>query len=120
MTDELRTIVDDYLFRNAEAAYYILPDEVLDLTVTDLMKGLSLYPLGEVVGDRKHVHPLAWGRWEFTDDVYPPFHEGPRGDDGGELLRWEMSYLRKVLATITLLEKGDGVRPHGRPVVASR
>ena len=59
MTDELRAIVGDYLFRNAEAAYYILPDEVLDLTVTDLMEGLSLYPLGEIVGDRKHVHLLA-------------------------------------------------------------
>ena len=120
MTDELRTIVGDYLFRNAEAAYYILPDEVLDLTVTDLMKGLSLYPLGKVVGDLKHVHPLAWGHSEFTDDVHPPLHEGPRGDDGRKLLRWEMGHLRKVLATIALLDKGDRVRPHGRPVVASR
>ena len=120
MTNELRAIVSDCLFQNAEAAYYILPDEVLDLTVTDLMKGLSLYPLGEVVGDRKHVHPLAWACWEFTNDVHPPFHEGPRGDDGGELLRWEVSYLRKALATVTFLNKGDGVRPHGRPVVTSR
>ena len=69
MADELRAIVGDYLFRNAEAAYYIFLDEVLDLTVTDLMEGLSLYPLGKIVGDCKHVHPLAWGRWEFTNDV---------------------------------------------------
>ena len=59
MTDELRAIVGDYLFRNAKAAYYILLDEVLDLMVTDLIEGLSLYPLGEIVSDRKHVHPLA-------------------------------------------------------------
>ena len=108
------------LFWNAEAANYILLDEVLHLAVTDLMKGFGLYPLGEIVGDRKHVHLLAWGHWEFTDDVHSPLYEGPRGDDGGELLRWKMSYLRKALAAITLLNKGDGVRPHGRPVVASR
>ena len=84
------------------------------------MESLSLYPLGEIVSDYKHVHPLAWGRWEFTDNVHPPLHEGPRGDDGGELFRWKMCYLRKALAAITLLNKGDGVRPHGRLVVASR
>ena len=95
MTDELRAIVSDNLFRNTKVAYNILPDEVLDLTVTDLMEGLSLYPLGEIVDDHKHVHPLAWGRWEFTDDVHPLRHERPGGDDGRELLRWKMSHLHK-------------------------
>ena len=59
MNDELRAIVGDYLFRNFEVAYNILPNEVLDFTVTDLMEGLCLYPFSEVVSDRKHVHPLA-------------------------------------------------------------
>ena len=81
MTDELRATVGDYLFQNAKAAYNIFPNEVLDFTVTDLMESLSLYPFGEIIGDCKHVHSLAWGRWEFTDDVHPPFHKRPGEDD---------------------------------------
>ena len=120
MTNELRTIIGDYLFWNAETAFNILPDEVLDFTVTDLMEGLSLNPLSEVIDDYEHVHPLAWGHWEFTDDVHPPFHERPGGDDGRKLLRWKMGHLCKALAAITFLDKGDGIKPHGKLVVSSR
>ena len=61
MTNELRTIVGDYLFWNAEAGHNILPVEVLDFVVTDLKESLSLNPLSEVISDYKHVHLLAWG-----------------------------------------------------------
>ena len=117
--DELRTIISDYLFWNTEAAYDILPNEVLDFMFSNLMEGLSLYLLSRVIGDYEHVHPLASGYWEFTNDVHPPFHESPKGDDGRKLLRWKMSHLCKALATVVLLDKGDGVKPHGRPIVAS-
>ena len=49
--NELRAVVDDNLLRNTEAAYDIFPYEVLDFVVIDLMEGLSLDPLGEVVND---------------------------------------------------------------------
>ena len=50
----MRAIVGDYLFRNAEVAYNILPNKVLDFTVMDLIEGLSLYPLGEIVDEHYH------------------------------------------------------------------
>ena len=117
--DELRAIVSDYLLWYAEVANDILPYELFDFSVADLMEGLSFYPLSEVIGHCEHVYPLARGRWEFVDDVYPPFHEWPRGDDGSELLKWKMCYLCEALETVALLDKGDGVRPHGRLIVAS-
>ena len=67
--NELRAIVGDNHFWNAEAAYDILPNKVLKLAVTELMEGLSFDPLGEVVGDREHVNPLARGCWEFANNV---------------------------------------------------
>ena len=120
MTDELRFVVGNYLFWNAEAAYNILPNEVFDFTVADLMESLSFNPLSKVIRDCKHVHPLAWGRWEFGDDVHPPLHGRPGGDDRGEFLRRKMDHLCNALAAIALLGKRDGVGPHGRPIIASR
>ena len=47
----MRPIVGYDLFGNAEAADGVLPDEVFDFSVADLMVCLSLHPLGEVVCD---------------------------------------------------------------------
>lgn len=76
MTNELRAIVGDYLFRNAESAYYILLDEFLDILVMDLMECLNLYPLGKVVGDHKHVHSLAWTVGNLSTMSIPHFMKG--------------------------------------------
>ena len=84
---ELRAIVHDNLLWYAKAAYDILPDKLLDFAVTDLIVGHSFDPLGEVVGYCEHVNSLARGRWEFTDNVHPPFHEWQWGDDRIKLLR---------------------------------
>ena len=72
-----------------------------------------------VVLHREYVNSLAWGYWEFANDIYPTFHEWPWGDNGGVLLGWKVCYLGKALAAVAFLDKGDGVRPHSRPVVAS-
>ena len=72
--NKLRAIVDDNLLRNAEMEYEILPYEVLDFTIADLMESLNLDPLCEVLGDSEHVNPLGCGHWEFADDVHPLFH----------------------------------------------
>ena len=85
----------------------------------DMMESLNFDPLGEVVGDHKHVNLLARGRWEFSDDVHPLFHEWPWKDDGSKLLRWKMCNLSEALAVVVLLDEGDGVKLHGRPIVAS-
>ena len=85
----------------------------------DMMESLNFDPLGEVVGDHEHVNLLARGRWEFSDDVHPLFHEWPWGDDRGELLGWKMCNLDKALVAIAPLDEGDGVRPYSRPIVAS-
>ena len=98
--------------------YEILPYEVLDFAVADLMEGFSLDPLSEVFCDGDHVNSLAQGCWEFSDDVYPSFHERPWGDDGSELLGWKMCYLGKALVAVAPLDGGDGFRPHGWPIVA--
>ena len=117
--DGLRAIVNDNLLWYAKVSYDILPDEILDFVVLDLMESLSFNPLREVVGDRDHVNPLAWGRWEFADDVHPPLHEWPWGDDGGKLIRWKVCHLGEAMAAVALLDEKDGVKPQGRPIVAS-
>ena len=55
----------------------VLPDEVFDFSIADLMVGLSLYPLGEVVCDWEYVHALAGCCRKLSYDVHSPFHEGP-------------------------------------------
>ena len=103
--NELRAVIGENLLWYAEAAYDILPDEVLNFAVRDLMKGLSFNPLGEVVSNREHVNPLARGQWEFVDDVHPPFHEWPWGGDGSKLLRWKVCHLGEALVAVAPLDK---------------
>ena len=98
----------------------LVAEFVEDARGLSLEEGFSLDPLGEVVSDHGHINPLAQGHWEFSDDVHPPFHERPWGDDGSELLGWKMCYLGEALAAVAPLDERDGVIPHGRPVVASR
>ena len=55
----MRPIVGDYLFGDAEAADDVIPDEVFDFSIMDLMVCFSLHPLSEVVYDCEHVYTLA-------------------------------------------------------------
>ena len=57
------------IFGDAEVADDVLPDEVFDFSVADLMVGLSLHPLGEVVCDCEHVHALAGCCRKLSYDV---------------------------------------------------
>ena len=76
MADELRAIVGDYLFWYAEAAYHILPDEIFDFSVTDLVLCINFHPFGEVVRDWEHVYSLAGSCRKLPHNVHTPFHEG--------------------------------------------
>ena len=76
--NELRIIVHDYLFGDPEAAYEFPSNEVVHFVVSDLVESFSLYPLGEVVGDCKHVDSLPGGCRTLPHYVHPPLHEGTR------------------------------------------
>ena len=86
----MRSIVGDDLFGDAEAADNVLPDEVFDFSVSDLMVGLSFHPLGEVVCDCDHVHMLAGCYRKLSHNVHSPLHEGPWREDGSELFGWKV------------------------------
>ena len=55
----------------------VLPDEVFDFSITDLMVGLSFHLLGEVVCDCELVYKLAGCYRKLSHNVHPPVHEGP-------------------------------------------
>ena len=80
----MRPIFGYDLFWNAEAADDVLPDEVFDFSVADLMVCLSFYPLDEVVCDYEHVHALAGCYRKLSHNVHSPFHEGPWREDGSK------------------------------------
>jgi len=82
--DELRPIVSDDIFGDAETADDVLPDQVFGFSIEDLMVCLSLYPLG-VVCDCEHVHALAGCCRKLSHNVHSPLHEGPWREDGSEL-----------------------------------
>ena len=76
--NELRAIACDYLFGDPEAAYNVLPNEVLHFKASDLVECFGLDPLGELVSDCKHVDSLLGGCRKLPHYVHPPLHEGPR------------------------------------------
>ena len=64
----------------------VLPDEVFDFSVVDLMVCLSFYPFNEVFYDCEHVYTLVGCCRKLSYDVHSPLHEGPWREDGSELL----------------------------------
>ena len=96
----------------------VLPDEVFDFLITDLMVGLSLYPLGEVVCDCEHVYALVGCCRKLSYNVHSPLHEGPWREDGSELFGWKVRDRGEALATVAALDMAGRVRAHGWPVVA--
>ena len=71
----------DYLFGYSKAA-----DDILHLSILDLVVSLGFYPLGEIVYDRKHIDLLVEGHRKLPHNVHPTLHEQRRGKDGGESL----------------------------------
>ena len=114
----MRSIVDDDLFGDVEAAYDVLPNKVFGFSIADLMICLSFHPLGEVVCDCEHVHALAGCCRKLSHDDHSPLHEGTWREDGSELLGWKVRDQGEALATVAAFDMASRVRVHGWPVVA--
>lgn len=84
--DELSAIVRENLLGDPKTADDVLLDEVLDLTIMDLVVGLGLHPLGEIVCDEEHVNSLPEGNRKLPHYVHPPLHERPWKEDEIKLL----------------------------------
>ena len=114
----MRPIVGYGLFGNTEVVDDVLPDEVFDFSIVDLMVGLSLHPLGKVVCDCEYVHALAGYCRKLPYNVHSLLHEGPWREDGFELFGWKVGDRGDALATVAAFDMAGRVREHSWPVVA--
>ena len=59
------------------------------------------------------------GHRKLPYNVNPPFHERPRGKDGGESFWRKVRYIYEVLAAVTTLNITSRVQVHSGPIVGS-
>ncbi|GKE72124.1 hypothetical protein Tco_1534165 [Tanacetum coccineum] len=80
---ELFTVVRNYFPWETEAAYYVVPHELLHLIAGDCRHGFRLYPFREIVHNDYKKLDLSWSLQERTNYVNSPLVEWPRSRDGG-------------------------------------
>ena len=83
-----------------------------------MVVSLGFYPFGEIVYECKHIDLLAEGHKKLPHNVYPPFHERPRGKDEGEWFWREVRYLYKALAVVAMFNINRRARVHSGPIIA--
>ena len=93
----MSTIVIDKLSGNSELTDDVPFYKIFHLFLCDYYQRLSLCPLGEVI----HKDDSR-SYWEGTDYIDAPLHEGPRTKDGSLVFYWDISFVQKLLAFITL------------------
>ena len=114
---KLHSIVGHDGMWDTKSVDYVLPNEACAFRLSDGGQGLSFDPFGEII-DHDYSEPcLSTGHRQRSDQIYTPFREWPKIDNGGQWfgrLSWNVG---KPLALITLLNKFSRILLHGRTTV---
>ena len=92
--------------RDSISTYDVIPYKLLDLLCCDCGQWLSLYPFYEIVNANNEEFHLSFFGGEWSQDVYSPFCEWPRGEYGVQLFLFLVNEIAMFLTWYAFLDEG--------------